>query len=113
MNKYEKISEEDIIKLIINTTIISIDSGPDIISPSNIASLLKTSRYQVNKHIKTLVSSKIIYYNSIVIGYEDDYSFPYNGYGLTEKGREKYSEYIKKRREEELKLIEECFNKNE
>jgi len=41
--KYQKITTDDIIKLIINTTIVGIDNGPGIISPSNITSLLKSS----------------------------------------------------------------------
>ena len=107
--KYEKITTNDIIKLIINTTIVGIDNGPGIISPSNIASLLKTSRYQVDKHIKTLKLWGFLDYKSVNYGPEDDYSPPYKGYTLSPKGRGEWSIYIKQRKEEELELIKECF----
>ena len=104
-----KITKEDIIRLIINTTIIGIDNGPGIISPSNIASLLGTTRYQVNKYIKELKEMGMLEYKSINFGAEDDYSPPYNGYCLSDKARLEWSVYISMREQEELELIKKCF----
>ena len=106
---YKKINSEDIIKLIINTTIIGFDNGPSIISPSNIVSLLKTSRYQVNKHIKELKKSNLLEYKVVNFGPEDDYSPPYSGYHLSNKAKLLWKDYIEKRKHEELELIKKCF----
>lgn len=99
-------AEESIVEL---DEIVIGDDGPGIISPSNITSLLNTSRYQVDKHIKTLKLWGFLDYKSVNYGPEDDYSSPYNGYTLSPKGREEWSIYIKQREEDELKLIKECF----
>ena len=96
-------------RLIINTTIIGIDNGPGIISPSNMVSLLGTTRYQVDKYIKELKSLGMLEYKSVKFGPEDDYSPPYNGYCLSDKGRLDWSVYISMREQEELELIEKCF----
>lgn len=104
-----KICSADIMRLIINTTIIGIDGGPAVISPSNITSLLDTTRYQVNKYIKELKGIGMLEYKSVNFGPEDDYSPPYNGYCLSDKARLEWSVYISMREQEELELIEKCF----
>jgi len=83
--------------------------GVGIISPSNIASLLETSRYQVDKHIKSLKKQGLIKYKSIMIGSEEDFYPPYNGYGLTKEGRVKFSKELKEISDRDIKLIKECF----
>lgn len=80
---YTVITEHDIINLFVK----KIDSWQTfgLISPSNIASLLKTSRYQVNKHIISLKQKNLIEYGWVML---NDELPPYNGYRLTEKGYE-------------------------
>lgn len=108
MNKYTVITEKDVLDLILY---INQDwHGIGIISPSNIASLLKTSRYQVNKHIKSLKNKKVIEYKSILCSPEDEYYPPYNGYGLSTIGREKYKKELKEISDEQDRLIKKHFS---
>jgi DNA-binding MarR family transcriptional regulator len=88
----------------------SIDwQGNDITSPSYLALILKTSRYQVNKHIKSLKSKGLIEYDSVLMGPEDEFFPPYNGYRLTDSGKEKYKAELKELQDWDRKLIKECF----
>lgn len=83
--KYKKIGEKEIIDVLLRT---SEDwDGCANISPSNIASLLKTSRYQVNKHIKSLKEKGLIKYKMTDISDEYEYHPPYFGYCLSELGK--------------------------
>ena len=104
---YSVVSEMDVVNIILR---ISEDwQGYGIISPSNIASLLKTSRYQVDKHIKSLKNQGLIKYDSIMIGSEEDFYPPYNGYGLTKKGKVKFAKELKEIADRDIELIKECF----
>jgi biotin operon repressor len=69
--KYKKISEKNVVDIILRTAQNWQSCG--IISPSNISCLLETSRYQVNKHIKSLKNKGLIVYKSLLFGNEEDY----------------------------------------
>jgi Mn-dependent DtxR family transcriptional regulator len=104
---YSVVSEMDVINIILRTA--EDWQGVGIISPSNIASLLKTSRYQVDKHIKSLKKKELIEYKSIMIGSEEDFYPPYNGYGLTKEGKVKFAKELKEIADRDIELIKECF----
>lgn len=106
MNKYSKITEHDVINQIIKC---AYDwNGPGIISPSNIARNLNTSRYQVNKNIKILIEKNHIEYKSVSVG-DSDNSLPYNGYCLSEHGKKLSSKELSDFSKKERKLIKKCF----
>lgn len=104
---YLKINELDVVNMIIRT---SHDwQGCGVISPSNIAHLLKTSRYQVDKYIKALKNKGLLEYKSVMIGSDEDYYPPYNGYKLSKQGEITYSKELKELEDHNTKLIKECF----
>ena len=105
--KYTKVLEMDVVNMLIRTS----ESWCGCITPSNITSLLKTSRYQVNKHIKSLKLKGLIEYKSILFQDEYDYYPPYNGYCLSECGRTTFEKELKEKTIEACKLIDECFGK--
>lgn len=78
--QYKKITEQDVLHVLINAnlTINDIDGTINLI---NIAYLLETSRYQVKKHIDSLVEKG--YAERKMICFEE--GPPYHGYRLTEK----------------------------
>ena len=104
---YLKISELDVVNVIMRTA--HDWQGCGVISPSNIAHLLKTSRYQVDKHIKALKNKGLLEYKSVMFVSEEDYYPPYNGYKLSKHGEITYSKELKELEERECKLIHECF----
>lgn len=104
---YLVVSEMDVINIILRTA--EDWQGVGIISPSNVASLLKTSRYQVDKHIKSLKKQGLIKYSSTMIGSEEDYYPPYNGYGLTKEGKVKFAKELKEIADRNIELIKKCF----
>ena len=105
--KYSTISEIDVINIILRISECWQLCG--IISPSNIALLLKTSRYQVNKHIKTLKIKGLIQYKSIQLNSYDELNPPYNGYCLTDLGRKTFENELKELSDRNYELIEKCF----
>lgn len=104
---YLKINELDVVNIIMKTA--HDWQGCGVISPSNIAHLLKTSRYQVDKYIKALKDKGLLEYKSVMIGSEEDYYPPYNGYKLSKQGEITYSKELKELEEHNTKLIKECF----
>ena len=104
---YSVVSEMDVVNIILKTA--EDWQGVGIISPSNIVSLLNTSRYQVDRHIKSLKKQVLIEYNSIMIGSEEYFYPPYNGYGLTKQGRVKFAKELKDIADRNTELIKECF----
>ncbi len=104
---YLKVTELDVVNLIMRTA--HDWRGCGVISPSNIAHLLKTSRYQVDKHIKSLKSKGLLEYKSVMIGSEEDYYPPYNGYKLSKQGEITYLKELKELERKECELIEKCF----
>lgn len=107
--EYSRITENDVVNVIIKTA--HNWDGVGIISPSNIAHLLNTSRYQVDKYIKSLKNEGLLKYTSVNIGCEEELFPPYNGYKLSEKGTSVYAKELKESEEKEIRLIEECFGK--
>jgi len=104
---YSTVSEMDVVNILLRT---SEDwQGCGIIAPSNIASLLETSRYQVDKHIKSLKTKGLVQYKSIMLSAEDDYYPPYNGYCLTELGRKTFEKELKEISDRQCELIRQCF----
>lgn len=97
---YLKVSENDIVDVILKTAHDWHSCG--VISPSNIAHLLKTSRYQVDKHIKALKSKGLLEYKSVMIESEEDYYPPYNGYKLSKQGEITYSKELKELERKEM-----------
>jgi hypothetical protein len=104
---YLKINELDVVNMIMKTA--HDWQGCGVISPSNIAHLLKTSRYQVDKCIKALKDKGLLEYKSVMIGSEEDYYPPYNGYKLSKHGEITFSKELKELEEHNIKLIKECF----
>ena len=74
--RYSKVSEMDVVNIILHTA--EHWQGCGIIAPSNIALLLETSRYQIDKHIKSLKEKGLVEYKSIMLSSEEDYYPPYN-----------------------------------
>ena len=105
MKEYLKITEQDIINMIMRTAHDWQSCG--VISPSNIAHLLKTSRYQVDKYIKALKDKGLLEYKSVILWSEEEYYPPYNGYRLSKHGEIVYSKELKDIEEKECKLIRE------
>lgn len=104
---YSTVSEMDVVNIILRTA--EDWQGCGIITPSNIASLLDTSRYQVDKHIKSLKQKGLLQYKSIMLSSEDDYYPPYNGYCLTGTGRDFYKKELKEISDKQCELIQKCF----
>jgi len=90
--KYNKITEQDVLKKICK--VVYWNFTHDICRPCDITWSLKTSRYQVNKHIKSLKEKGLIEYKSAPCYDEYDTYPPINGWTLTEKGK-KTNEYQK------------------
>lgn len=105
--KYSVVDEADVVDIILRTA--EDWQGCGIISPSNIASLLKTSRYQVDKHVKSLKQKGLIEYKSILLTAEDDFYPPYNGYCLTPKGKNEFEKELKEISDRHCELIQKCF----
>lgn len=63
----------------------------------------------MDKHIKSLKGKGLIKYKSILIGSDEDFYPPYNGYGLTDKGRVKFASELKEISDRQTALIKECF----
>ena len=101
------VSEIDIVNIIIRTS--ESWQGCGIITPSNIAHLLKTSRYQVNKHIKSLKQKNLLDYKSVDVSTDEELYPPVNGYCLSKIGREFYKKELKELSDRECELIRECF----
>ena len=104
---YSAVNEMDVVNIILRTA--EDWQGCGIIAPSNIASLLNTSRYQVDKHIKALKQKGLVLYKSIILSSEDDYYPPYNGYCLTETGKKTFEKELKEISDRHCELIQQCF----
>ena len=86
MNKYKKITQDDVFKCVCSCDLALF--SPGIVSAPNIASLLKTSKYQVRKHLVELKKLGLVKSDSVMIYDEYENFPPYNGFCLTGKGRE-------------------------
>ena len=104
---YCLVSEMDVVNIILRTS--ESWQGCGIITPSNIAHLLNTSRYQVDKHIKSLKQKQFIDYKSVDVSTDEELYPPVNGYCLSKIGREFYKKELKELSDRECELIRECF----
>lgn len=104
--QYKKITELDVINILIKVYT-GFDIG--IISPKNIAQMLKTSRYQVDKLIKSLKNQGLIEYKSIAGISEEILVPPYNGYCLSKAGELKFQKKIKLAEDQQHKAIMKHF----
>lgn len=104
MSEYLKVVEDDVFKCICRCYLAL--WSPGIVSCPNIASLLKTSKYQVKKHINTLKEKELVKSDSCMI--QDEYESwpPYNGFTLTDKGKK--SEVFLKLKQEDDEAYREC-----
>lgn len=105
--RYKKITQDDVYKTLVSTSVDPMNPIGGIISLVNIASLLKTSRYQVKKYIDELKQIGFVELKSVDISTEDEAYPPYHGYTLTEKG--KNTDYYKKQDDLQEQLLRECF----
>ena len=101
------VSESDVVDIILRTS--ESWQGCGIITPSNIAHLLETSRYQVNKHIKTLKLKNLLDYKSVDVSTDEELYPPVNGYCLSKVGKEFYKKELKELSDRECELIRKCF----
>ena len=123
-DKYKKIQEKDVVKTLINVSL-DLMSPVDNISLKAIANILKTSRYQVKKHIDKLVKMGAAEYSVQTVHSDEEIIPPLCGYRLADtirhKGGDKIDNEIYKTTilqyramyqravAEETKLREECF----
>ena len=103
---YRKVTEIDVFKKICFFCTASA-CFYSIGQPKYITESLRTSRYQVNKHIKALKEKGMIEYKSIHCPDEYEIYPPINGYIVTEKGKK--SLIYKKEENEENKRLERAF----
>lgn len=107
MMKYRKITKEQVLNILIQCHI-SIMNPTDVISVPNIAYLLKTSEYQVRKHINELKQEGLVQ-----VGYfpksclDDEMTLPLKGFCITSKARE--SEQYKIAEKQEKEIIKKSF----
>lgn len=82
--KYEKVTEGQVFDSILNTCRHWESDG--IAIPIVLASQLNTSRYQINKHIKSLKAKGLVYYAMVIYDQEYDPIPPSHGYKVSKKG---------------------------
>lgn len=106
--KYRKINKEDILELLIGTSLDFLNPLEGAVSLRDIKSFLKTSKYQVDKYIKILREEELITLK--VYDIEDEYEYypPYWGYKITDKVKDS-DKYIKRKTKHD-KIFNECFN---
>ena len=84
--KYEKITKEDVLNILVKCAVDELKSGHGLMNVINIASLLKTSKYQVRKYTKELRNEGLIKLICEFFYSDEELYPPYWGYVLTEKG---------------------------
>ena len=105
--KYKKITKEQVLGVLIHIHI-NFMNPTDVISVPNIAYILKTSKYQVRKHIDVLKKEGLIqvaYFPTSLI--DEELSLPIKGFCITEKVEE--LEQYKVAEENERKIMKEVF----
>lgn len=103
--KYKKITCDDVYKVLVRVHLNIMGFG--CINVINIASLLKTSRYQAKKYIDELKRDGMVELECINLSDDEELYPPYWGYMLTEKGRD--TGYYRKSEEKEIALIKGIF----
>lgn len=125
MGKYEKIGPWEVFGILASCDLDFMNPIGGVINLVNIASLLKTSRYQVKKNIDYLVRIGVAESEMVMLPGEDELYPPYHGYHLTKvvkhKGGDqipegldistmlKYRASYQKKAARERELIRECF----
>lgn len=106
--KYKKVTEDEVLQVLINNSVNLFNAGYAIPS-TMIADSLHTSLYQVRKHLKSLKEKDLVcvMYNPPT---ENGY-LPCVGFGITEKCEE--LDAYKKAYQEELDIEEAIFLKGE
>lgn len=102
MKKYKKITKTDVFDMVMSITL-DFMSPLKTINLVNIASLLKTSRYQVKKYMNELKKEGLVELKYDTIHLEDELPILYWGYGLTTKGKE--TELFINKKKEYTKLL--------
>lgn len=105
MNRYQKISRERLLSLMINISV-SVCNPTDVISVPVIARYLKTSRYQVRKYMKELESDGLVKTGVMLYG-DDECALPIRGFCITDKARGLEEYKLKETKEREF--IEKFF----
>lgn len=105
--QYSKVTKEDVFNKLICAASDFLNPIRGTISLVELSHFLKTSRYQVKKHVNTLRSEGLIELKCIPNWDEEENYPPYWGYALTDKGRE--TEAFKNSLFERCKILEECF----
>lgn len=103
--RYKKVTEGDVIKILISIEV-SVTNPMRSINIINIARLLKTSRYQVKKHMDKLKGKGLVKLTCETLLLEER-GLPYWGYSLTSKAKETEQYKAAVKREEEV--LRECF----
>lgn len=105
---YQKITEQDVYRLLMSTSLDFCNPIDGAVSLVDMARCLNTSRYQVKKHIKSLKDKDLVELGHYVIHDEEEIRPPYWGYRLTDKSKQT-EEYIIAR-QERSQLLDEIFN---
>jgi len=104
---YRIITQDDVYQQMATLAADAMNPIGGAVSLVELAFILKTSRYQVKKHMTALLLDDMVNLEHFNLSTEDDCSPPYWGYFLTEKGKDTdvYREALNK----EEKLLMECF----
>lgn len=101
-----QVTEDDVFREICSLSV-AISPNPTFASVPHLATILETSKYQVRKHIKTLIDKGLIklYYE----GGQDEDGYPrcYKGYGTTQIAKQ--TDIYKEEYQKEIKSINEIF----
>ena len=105
--KYRKVSESEVL-IVLCSVAVCVMNPIGIASARIIADNLKTSKYQVRKHLNSLKEKGLAEpMFSRIVDWEEETSMPYRGWGITVKAKET-KEYSNEK-EKEKKLLKECF----
>lgn len=105
--KYKKVTKQDVYEVLVSVALDLSSHCGDPINVRNIASLLKTSRYQAKKYIDELKKDGLVKLTCFAIPSDDELYPPYWGYVLTQKGAS--TDYYKEAENRHLALLKECF----
>ncbi|PLS19109.1 hypothetical protein CVD28_01495 [Bacillus sp. M6-12] len=104
---YQKVTEEEVYQRLTGLALDVMNPIGGAITLVNLASLMKTSRYQVKKHMDNLKKKGMVELKCFNLSTEEELYPPYWGYLLTEKGRE--TDYFREREKREDEIFRECF----
>lgn len=105
--KHKVVTQDDVYKKLVSLALSLFNPIGGAINIVNLAYLMKTSKYQVKKHMHDLRDKGFVELKCINNWDEEENHPPYWGYVLTAKGRD--TDYFKAKYEQEAKLIQECF----